>query len=75
MGPDLGSVDSSLNSSDSGNLGSDEVHLGLGSEFLLMDHDLVGSLFSLDLDSEHLSGVFNGGLPFLVLSSSCSLSS
>lgn len=75
VGPDLGGVDGSLDSSDSGNLGSDVVHLGLGSESLLVDHDLVSSLLSLDLGDEHLSRVFDGGLPFLVLGSSLGLSS
>jgi len=53
--PDLVSGDGSLDSGDSGNLSSDEVHLGVGGEPGLVDHDLVSSLLSLDLDTEHLS--------------------
>lgn len=74
MVPSLVSGDGSLNSSDSGNLGSDESHLGLGSESLLVEHDSVSGSLSNDLDSELLSGELNGDLPFVVLLSSSGLS-
>lgn len=75
VNPDFGGMNGSLNSGDSGNLSSDEVHLGVGGEPGLVDHDLVSSSLSLDLDDEHLSGVLDSGLPLSVLSSGGSLSS
>jgi len=72
--PDFVSVMGSLDSGDSGNLGSDEVHLGLGGESLLVDHDAVSSSLLVEFGLEHLSGVLNGDLPFVVLRSGVLLS-
>jgi hypothetical protein len=65
--PNLVSMDSSLDSGDSGDLSSDEVHLGVSGEFGLVDHDFVSCLLSVVLDLELLSGELNGDLPLLVL--------
>jgi len=72
--PDFVSVMGSLDSGDSGNLGSDEVHLGLGGESLLVDHDAVSSSLLVEFGLKHLSGVLNGDLPFVVLRSGVLLS-
>lgn len=65
--PHLLGVDGFLDSGDSGNLSSDEVHLGFSGELLLVDDDLVSFLFGGDADVELFSGELNGDLPLLVL--------
>jgi len=72
--PDTLGVVLSLDSGDSGNLRSDEVHLGFVGEDDLSADDSAGFLLTLDSLVEHLSGVPDGNLPLFVLFSGSFLS-